>query len=63
MKKVFCLDDGTEYFFTAISSYNAMQMMLYTLNLKHEDKNAKIELCNGRTWSLTHDGKSYACVM
>ena len=63
MKKVFCLDDGMEYFFVAISGYDAIQKMLYTLNLKHEDKNAELELCNGRIWSLKHNGKTYACVM
>lgn len=63
MKKVLCLDDGKEFIFTAISGYDAIQKMLYTLNLKHEDKNAKLELCNGRTWSLEHNGKTYACVM
>lgn len=62
MKTVFCLDDGIEYFFSAISGYDAIQKMLYTLNLKHEDKNAKIKLCNGRTWSLTHNNKTYSCL-
>ena len=63
MKKVLCLDNGVEYFFTAISGYDAIQKMLYTLNLSHEDKNAKIELCNNRTWSLTHNNKTYACAI
>lgn len=63
MLKVLCLDDNVEYFFNATSTYDAIQKMLYTLNLKHEDKNAKIKLCNGRTWSLTHNGKTYGCIM
>ena len=63
MKKVFCLDDGMEYFFVAISGYDAIQKMLYTLNITHKDTNAEIKLCNGRTWSLKHNGKTYACVM
>ena len=43
MIKVFCLDDGVEYLFSATSGYEAMQKMLYTLNLEHKDKNAEIE--------------------
>lgn len=63
MKKVLCLDNGTEYLFDAASGYDAIQKMLYTLNLSCRDDKASIELCNGRTWSLTHDGKTYACIM
>ena len=62
MRKVFCLDDGMEYFFVAISGYDAIQKMLYTLNISHKDNNAEIKLYNGRTWSLKHKGKTYACV-
>lgn len=63
MRKVFCLDDGMGYFFVTISGYDAIQKMLYTLNITHKDDNAVLELCNGRTWSLRHNGKTYACVM
>jgi hypothetical protein len=63
MIKVFCLDDGSEYLFSAASGYEAMQKMLYTLNLSHKDGNAEGELCNGRSWSLKHNGKTYACAM
>lgn len=62
MKKVIALDDGTEYAFSTNNGYTAIKKLLYTLNLKSEDKNAKIELCNGRTWSLEHNGKTYACL-
>lgn len=61
--KILCLDNGMEYYFVASSEYEAMQKMLYTLNVSNKDNNAKIELCNGRTWSLQHNGKTYACVM
>jgi hypothetical protein len=63
MKKVLCLDDGREFFFTATSGYDAIQKMLYYLNLSHQDNNAKIELCNGRTWSVVHNGKTYGCLI
>lgn len=63
MKKVFCLDNGTEYFFISTSGYDAIKKMLYTLNIYHKDDSAEIVLCNKRTWSLTHNGKTYACIM
>lgn len=63
MKKVLCLDDGKEYYFNAITGYDAIQKMLYTLNVSHKDESAEIELCNGRTWSLIHNGKTYGCAM
>jgi hypothetical protein len=63
MKKVLCLEDGLEYFFNAISGYDAIQKMLYTLDIVNKDYSAEIELCNGRTWSLRHSGKTYACVV
>lgn len=63
MRKVFCLDDGTEYLFNTTNGYDAILKMLYTLNVKYKDSNAKLELCNGRTWSLQHNGKTYACMM
>lgn len=62
MKKVLCLDNGMEYRFTADSGHEAIQKMLYTLNLSHQDDDATIELCNDRTWCLTHNGKAYACL-
>jgi len=63
MNRVLCLDDGTEHYFIAENAHDAIKKMLYTLNLQHEDKNAKIELCNGRTWGLVHNGKTYGCTM
>ena len=62
MQTVFCLDDGSKYMFSAGSGYEALQKMLYALNLAAEDKSAKITLCNGRTWSLIHMGKTYGCL-
>lgn len=62
MIRVLCLDDQKEYFVDAFNGREAMNKMLYTLDLSHKDSNAKIELCNGRTWSLTHNGKTYACL-
>lgn len=63
MKKVICLDNGTEFLFTTANGYDAIQKMLNFLNIKHKDKDAKVELHNGRTWSLEHSGKTYACTI
>lgn len=63
MKEVFCLDDGMKYYFATDDSHQAMNSMLYTLNLMNLDKNAKIELLNGRTLSLVHNGKTYSCLI
>lgn len=63
MKKVFCLDDGKELLFFANSGYEAMQKLIYYLNLSHQDNNAKIELHNERTWSVVHNGKTYGCLV
>ena len=63
MIKIFCLDDQRELSFFASSGYEAMQKLIYFLNLSHKDDNAKIELCNGRTWSVVHSGKTYGCAI
>ena len=61
--KVYGLDNGTEYIFSSNNGFDAIQKMLYTLNLRYEDKGATVELCNGRTWCLTHNGMTYACAV
>ena len=63
MIKVFCLDDNRTLSFFANSGYEAMQKLIYFLNLSHKDDNAKIELCNGRTLSVVHNGKTYGCAL
>ena len=63
MKKVFCLDDQRELLFFANSGYEAMQKLIYFLNLSHNDDNAKIELRSGRTWEVVHCGKTYGCLV
>lgn len=62
MKTVLCLDDGNKYLFNASTSREALEKMLYCLNLYWKDDEAKIEQCNNRTWCLTHKGKTYAVV-
>lgn len=62
MIKVFCLDDRSEYWFSAVSGFDAVNKMLCYLNLKHLDGNASINLRNDRTWELVHNGNTYACL-
>lgn len=63
MIKVFCLDDNRTLSFFANSGYEAMQKLICFLNLSHKDDDAKIELCNGRTLSVVHSGKTYGCTI
>ena len=63
MKEVLCLDNGSKFIFAVSNGYDAIQKMLYTLNLKNKDDDAKVELCNGRTWCLEHNGNTYACMI
>lgn len=63
MIKVVCLEDNAEYYFTASTSYEAMKKMHYTLDISKPDKNANIELHNGRTLAMEHNGKTYACLI
>ena len=63
MIKIFCLDDQRILSFFVESGYEAMQKLIYFLNLSHKDDNAKIELCNGRTWNVIHCGKTYGCAV
>jgi hypothetical protein len=60
--KVFGLDDKKEYLFTATSGYDAINKMLYYLNLGKKDPNSKIEKLR-YCWSLTHGGKTYSALI
>lgn len=63
LQRVFCLDDGKELYFSSKTPLQAMQSLIYYLNLSHEDKSAKIDLLGGgRTLSVVHNGKTYSCL-
>lgn len=62
MKKIAitCLDDGSIYEFVARTPYEAMTMMLYTLNVKNEDSYAVINKTKSGLYLWTeHNGKTY----
>ena len=60
-KKVFCLDDGSTYLFTARTGYEAMQKMKYTLDLRHNDPTAVINKTeSGNCSYMEHTGKTYS---
>lgn len=59
---VYCLDENMrEFIFLASSPYQAMQKMLYTLNLSHLDEQATIDITeSGLHWTMDHNGKTYS---
>lgn len=59
--RVFCLDSGTWFSFSATSPRDALGKMLYTLNLSCRDDAARI-VENKRTLSLEHCGLVYSVV-
>ena len=55
------METGTEYTFEAWTAYEAMQKMLYTLNLSKRDPNATINKTeSGLHLYLEHSGNIYA---
>ena len=58
MYAIYKADDGTKYLFQANSPYNAMEKMLYTLNLSQPNTKAEIkEACRG--YILIHGSKEF----
>lgn len=63
MIRCYNLDTYQELYFTARTPYEAMEKLLYTLNLKRKDTGAKIQLLGGgRTLSLIHNGETWSCL-
>ena len=61
LKDVFCLDTGETLGFQASNAYEAMTKLLYTLNLKRKDPNAKIRQTeSGLHLYVDHSGKTYS---
>lgn len=60
MFKVTCLDDGRNYYFDAMTPYDAMCKMLYTLNLSNNMHDVTINKTeSGKHLWLEHAGKTY----
>ena len=59
--RVFCLDSGTWFSFSATSPHEALEKMLYTLNLSRRDDAARLTE-NKRTLSLEHCGLVYSVI-
>ena len=65
LRKVVCLDTGEGLWFQAGTAYEAMQKLLYTLNLKKKDDSAKINITKsclhlftihcGQYWTVRND--------
>ena len=61
--RVFCLDEGRGYYFSAKTPYEAMENMKYTLDLKHLDKKAEIKQTDsGTCLFMDHSGKTYSVI-
>ena len=59
-----CIDDGALYGFCTNTPYRAMEYLLYTLNIKENDENAKINKTeSGLHLWMEHRGKTYAVKM
>jgi hypothetical protein len=64
LKEVICLDTGKHYWFSARTAYEAMKMMKYTLDLREQDPEAKINKTeSGRCLYLIHLGKTYSTII
>ncbi len=63
MYRVFNLDTHQVLWFAKPTAYQAMEALIYYLNLSKRDKNAKIQLCGGgRTLSVIHNGETWGCI-
>lgn len=59
---VYNLDTGQRWYFSAQTPLEAMNSLLYTLNLKHRDGKAKVRLAGGgRTLYVIHNGQTWSC--
>lgn len=58
---VYGLDTHEQLTFQAKTPYEAMRKLIYTLNLKHKDKSAKIEKTESNLHLYTvHNGNTYS---
>ena len=61
--EVLHLGTQEQLFFCSKTPYQAMQSLIYTLNLKRQDKTARVNLLGGgRTLSVEHCGETYSCL-
>jgi len=61
MIDVYCLDTQKVFYFDAATPYQAMEKLLYYLNLSHLDEDAKIQLVGkGRHLTVIHNGNTYS---
>ena len=61
---VFCLDDDKTYYFDVKTPYEAMEKMLYKLNIAHYDPRAIIDKTpTNKCFYIEHNGKCYATLI
>ena len=61
-RTVINLDTGTECIFTAKTAYEAMQKMIYTLNISGKCDAVINKTENGKTLYIEHNGNAYSTV-
>lgn len=63
MIRIYNLDTHQALYFYARTPYEAMKMLLYTLNLRKLDPEAQIQLLGGgRTLAIVHCGETWSCL-
>ena len=61
-RTVINLDTGAEYIFTAKTAYEAMQKMIYTLNISGKWDAVINKTESGKTLYIEHNGNTYSTV-
>lgn len=63
MIEVLCLDTGKCLYFTAITPMQAMNQLIYYLDLTKRDEFARVQLLGGgRTLAVVHSGQTWSCL-
>lgn len=63
MIEVLCLDTGKRLYFTAGTPMQAMNQLIYYLNLSEQDEFARVQLLGeGRTLAVVHGGQTWSCL-
>lgn len=63
MIRIYNLDTHQSLYFCARTPYEAMEKLLYTLNLRKLDSETRIQLLGGgRTLTIVHCGETWSCL-
>ena len=63
MIEVLCLDTGKRLYFSAGIPMQAMNQLIYYLNLSKRDESARVQIPGGgRTLAVIHGGQTWNCL-